>query len=165
MVEAVRRVAKLSTVEAEISNWQLRRETKDLFGFIPLPCQKTIAVFYRGKVAAGFDLEGGAGLVVQTAPGRREVEVRLPPPRLLYTDVPPPELVVADGSLCNRITAEDYARLHRDARTAVEREALAKGLLARADAHARALLEEVVRPLGYTLVISRTGPAGDDAVR
>jgi hypothetical protein len=153
VTEAIRRVTKISTVEMSLSNWQLRRDEKDLFGFIPVRCQKTIAVFYRGKVAAGFDLapEGALTIAVNTDSVRKRVEVRLPPARILYTDVPAPELVVADGSLCNRVTPDDYARLHTDAREAIEREAVAADILGRAEAHARTLLGEVVRPMGYEL--------------
>ena len=56
VAEAVRRVTMLSTVEMNLSNWQLRSDEKDLLGFIPVRCRKTVAIFYRGKVSAGFDL-------------------------------------------------------------------------------------------------------------
>lgn len=153
VAEAIRRVTKIATVEMSLSNWQLRRDEKELFGFIPVRCRKTVAVFYRGKVAAGFDLApaGALDIAVSADPNRKRVEVRLPPARLLYTDVPAPELVVADGSLCNRVTPDDYSRLHTDARQAIEREAIAADILGRAEAHARTLLGEVVRPLGYEL--------------
>jgi hypothetical protein len=80
--------------------------------------------------------------------------VRLPAPRLLYTDVPTPELVVADGSLCNEVTAEDYARLHEEARRALQKEAVSSGILARAEGQARALIEGVARPLGYEVEVA-----------
>lgn len=151
VAEAIRRVSKLATVEMNLSNWQLRRDAKQLFGFLPFSCEKTIAVFYRGKVAAGFELAptNAAGLTVNVEQASRMVRVQLPPARILYTDVPPPELVVADGSICNKLTADDYARLHGDARVQIEREAVSAGVLRRAEQHARDLLTEVVRPLGY----------------
>src|SRR4051794_20159364 len=64
VVEALHRVARLSTIEMTVSDWRLRRDEKALFGFLPWPCRKTVAMFYRGKVAAGFDLGGGRGLDV-----------------------------------------------------------------------------------------------------
>src|SRR5687768_15131466 len=57
VVEAIQKVARLTTVEANVSSWQLRREARNLFGFLPIKCEKTIAIFYRGKVAAGFDFD------------------------------------------------------------------------------------------------------------
>jgi hypothetical protein len=155
VTEAVRKVAKLSTVEMSLSNWQKYSDSKDLFGFIPIRCQKTMAVFYRGKVAAGFDLAGtdGIGMVVTVTQGSRRVKVELPRPRLLYTDVPAPEVVVADGSLCNQVTPDDYTRLHQEARSAIEREAIAAGVLRRAETNARELIDSVLRPLGLEPVI------------
>jgi hypothetical protein len=150
VVEALQRVARLSTVEMTVSDWRLRRDEKSLFGFLPWPCRKTVAVFYRGKVAAGFDLtSAGAGLAVTVEHGTRRVAVRLPPARLLYVDIPPPEMVVADGSICNEVTADDYARLSTEARQAIEHQATSAGVLARAETHARELFTEVARPLGY----------------
>jgi hypothetical protein len=160
MVEALHRVARLSTVEMTVSDWRLRRDERALFGFLPWPCRKTVAVFYRGKVAAGFDLTGaaGPGLAVSVESGTRRVGVRLPPARLLYLDIPPPEMVVADGSVCNQVTPEDYARLSAEARQAIERQALDSGVLARAETHARDLLVEVARPLGYQVDVSFGSP-------
>jgi hypothetical protein len=160
MVEALHRVARLSTIEITISDWRLRKDEKALFGFIPWPCRKTLAVFYRGKVAAGFDLSGSGspGLEVSVQPGTRHLAVRLPPARLLYVDIPPPELVVADGSVCNQVTPDDYTRLASEARQAIERQALDAGVLARAETHARELLTEVVRPLGYDLEMTFGAP-------
>jgi uncharacterized protein DUF4230 len=161
VVEALHRVARLSTVEMTVSDWRLRRDERALFGFLPWPCRKTVAVFYRGKVAAGFDLTGagGQGLAVSVEAGTRRLAVRLPPARLLYVDIPPPEMVVADGSVCNQVTPDDYSRLAVEARQAIERQALAAGVLARAETHARDLLTEVVRPLGYQLEMTFGAPA------
>jgi hypothetical protein len=163
VVEAVRRVAALATIEMQVSNWRLRRDTKPLFGFLPVRCEKTIGVFYRGKVAAGFDLApaSGGGLVVDASPTERRARVRLPAPRLLYTDVPAPEIVVADGSVCNALKPEDYTQLHAEARAAVEREAIAAGALSQAEGQARRLVTELLAPFGYevTVEIGATGPA------
>lgn len=156
--EAVRRVTKLATVEMDVSNWQLRSDSKQLLGFLPFRCEKTVAVFYRGKVAAGFDVapQTAAGLRVNVDQTNRKVRIELPPARILYTDVPAPDLVVADGSICNKLTPEDYTRLHTEARAAVEREAVNAGVLTRAETHARELLTEVARPLGYEVQVATT---------
>jgi hypothetical protein len=156
IVEAVRRVTRLATVEMSLGNWQLRRDARDLFGFIPISCEKTIAVFYRGKITAGFDLDppGALGLTVA---GRR-VQVHLPAPRILSTDMPPPDLVVADGSVCNPVSTDDYVRLHADARTALQRDALASGVLDRAEVHARQLIAEIVRPFGVEAQVTIDSP-------
>jgi hypothetical protein len=156
VVEAVRRVTQLATVQMTFANWQLRRDTKDLFGFVPIRCEKTVAIFYRGKVAAGFDLNSPAAVVVQTTGNGSTpvLRVRLPPATILWTDVPPPDLIVADGSLCNRVGPDDYVRLHDDARAAVKRDALAAGVLTEAEKNARQLVTEIARPFGIEAQIS-----------
>jgi hypothetical protein len=160
VVEAVRKVARLATVEANVSSWQLRREARNLFGIFPIKCEKTIAIFYRGKVAAGFDFDQPDSLNVAFSRSEtdRRVVIRMPPPRILYTDAPAPELVVADGSICNRLEPSDYQRLHNEARAAVEREAIKQGILHQADAHARELVRAVTRPFGYEAEIQIAGP-------
>jgi hypothetical protein len=156
VIEAVRKVARLTTVEMNVSSFQRRRDAKNLLGFIPIRCEKTVAVFYRGRVAAGFDLQAQDNLTITTnvTPRGRTLEVELPAPRLLYVDAPAPEVVVADGSVCNRFEPADYEKLHDDARGAMEREALAKGILGQAETHARELLTSVGTALGYEVKLS-----------
>jgi hypothetical protein len=149
VVEAIRKVARLSTVEMNVSSFQLKKDAKNLLGFIPIRCEKTVAIFYKGRVAAGFDFQEAGGMNLTTVPGTRRLLVELPPARLLYTDAPPPEVVVADGSLCNRLEAADYQTLTAEARGALEREALNAGILRQAEAHARELVQAVTGPLGF----------------
>jgi Protein of unknown function (DUF4230) len=152
VVEAVRKVARLTTVEMNVSSYELRRDAKNLLGFLPIKCEKTVAIFYRGKVAAGFDLDRGTGLSVNVANpgGEKRLVVELPEPEILYTDAPAPDLVVADGSVCNRIEPADYRVLINEARTALEKAAIESGILAKAEDHARSLVTAVAAPLGFT---------------
>ncbi len=153
VVEAIRKVARLTSVEMDVSSFQLKKDTKNLLGFIPIKCEKTIAIAYRGKVAAGFDLDEGTMFTVTATPGTRgragKLVIELPAPRLLSVDAPVPEIVVADGSLCNRLEPSDYQALAVEGRAAVEREAIASGILAKAETHARELVRAVAAPLGY----------------
>ena len=156
VVEAVRKVARLTTVEMNVSSFQSRRDSKNLLWFIPIRCEKMVAVSYRGRVAAGFDLEDGRALTVTTSvtPRGRRLRVELPAPRLLYTDAPAPEVIIADGSFCNRFEPEDYDELHAAARASMEAEALRKGILAQAEQHARELLTAVGTALGYEVEVA-----------
>ncbi len=160
VVEAVRKVARLATVEANVSSFQKRREARNLFGVLPIKCEKTIAIFFRGKVAAGFDFDkpGSLDLAFSATPGERRVIVRLPRPRILYVDAPAPDLVVADGSLCNPLEPDDYQKLHNEARLAVERAALQQGVLRQAEDHARELVTAVARPFGYEVEVQSADP-------
>jgi hypothetical protein len=158
LIEAVKKVARLTTVEMNVSSFELRKDQKNLFGLLPIKCEKTVAIFYRGKVAAGFDLDDKTSLTVSTAGasasgGGRRLLVELPAPRLLYTDAPAPEVIVADGSLCNQLEASDYQSLHAEARVAVERQALAGGILKRAEDQARELIRAVALPLGFEVEV------------
>jgi hypothetical protein len=163
MVEAVRKVARLSTVEMNVSTYELRRDARNLFGFLPIKCEKTVAVFFRGKVAAGFDLTPKEALAVSvTSSGsRRRLVVDLPPPQLLYTDAPAPEVLVADGSICNRLEAADYQKLNAEARTALQKQAIDAGILGQAERHARELVNSIAAPFGFeTEVRVRPAAAG-----
>ena len=156
VVEAVRKVARLTTVEMNVSSLQSRRDSKNLLGFIPIRCEKMVAVSYRGRVAAGFDLQDGRALTVTTSvtPRGRRLRVELPAAQLLYTDAPAPEVLISDGSFCNRFEPEDYDKLHAAARAAMEAEALAKGILTQAEQHARELLTAVGTALGYQVEVA-----------
>lgn len=175
MVNAINKVAKLTTVEMKVSSFELRKDAKDLLGFIPIKCEKTVAIFFHGTVAAGFDLEDGSQLKVEVRPVvtggnarplreallpqvSRKLHVELPPPRLLYTDAPAPDIVVADGSLCNRIEPSDYQTLSSEARLAVQKEALANGVLAKAAAHAEEMIKALATPLGYEVDVTTRAP-------
>ena len=161
VVEAVRKVTRLTTVEMDVSSFQLRRDSKDLLGFIPIKCEKTVAIIYRGKVAAGFDLQerDAVGVTIVTTPKGRKLTVDLPAPQLLYVDAPPPHVVVADGSVCNQFEPSDYEKLHAEARTAAQAEALQKGILTQAEQHARELIETVAGSLGYSTEVRVRPPA------
>jgi hypothetical protein len=158
VMEAIQKVARFSTVEMSVSSFQLRRDARNLLGFIPIKCEKTVAIFYRGRVAAGFDLQPARslGIRVDRAGGNRKVVVELPEPKLLYTDAPAPEVVVADGSVCNRFEPSDYEKLHAEARTALQKEALKNGILRQAELHARELVQAVAAPLGWEVEVRVT---------
>ena len=160
VVEAVRQVARLTTVEMNVSSFQLRRDSRNLLGFIPIKCEKTVALIFRGKVAAGFDLEDRDALTINVvnAPTGRKVVVELPPPQLLYTDAPPPHVVVADGSVCNQWDPSDYEKLTAEARSAAQAEALQKGILAKAEQHARDLVQAVAGSLGFAVEVRTRVP-------
>jgi len=155
VVEGVRRILHVSTVEMQISDYQVRRDSKDLWGFLPITCEKTVVAFYRGKISAGFSLDDHAWAYAVDADEQRHVlRVKLPPAQIMSVDVKPPELFLANGSVCNGIEPADYQRLHEDARRAAERAAIGNGILIRAEAHARQILTELAKPLGWQLELT-----------
>jgi hypothetical protein len=162
VVEGVRKVLQLATVEMQISDYQVRRDSKDLWGFVPVSCDKTIVAFYRGKITAGFKLEDRDwGLATSVDGVMKKITVRLPPPQIMGVDVKPPDLFLVNGSICNGIEPEDYQRLHADTRRAAERAAIGAGILTRAQANARQLLGELGRPFGWEVevIVAEAPPA------
>ena len=81
VVQAVRRIARLATVEMEIADVVRYEEVKTILVF-DIPKNATLRL--RGKVIGGFDLAHGFDVDADTA--RRRVVVRLPAPQVLAID-------------------------------------------------------------------------------
>ena len=66
---------------------------------------------------------------------------------------------MADGSLCNRLEAEDYRTLSAEARQALQAEAISAGILRKAEQHARELIGAVAGPLGFQVEVRVASPS------
>jgi hypothetical protein len=86
------------------------------------------------------------------------VRITLPPPRILSVDIVRFETINEESGFLNAIAPEDRNRWYTEARSALERGALAQGALDRAQIHAEDLFEAFVARHGYTLVVG-SGPA------
>jgi hypothetical protein len=155
IVEGVRKVCKLSTLEIAIADYSKRTVPKTLD--LPFTHEPEAYLFYSGVVSAGFD--------VCDEPTRLEVEhetrvvrVVLPPPRVLSLDVKRFETINERSGFLNAIAPEDRNGWFQDARKSLEDAALAQGLLPKAEAHARELLGDLVARWGYRLQLD-VGPA------
>ena len=103
-------------------------------------------------MSAGFDIcDAPAGIVVNHA--ERQVRITLPPPRILSIDIQRFETINEESGFLNAISPEDRNRWYSEARSALERGALAQGALDRAQIHAEELFEAFVARHGYALVI------------
>jgi hypothetical protein len=65
--------------------------------------------------------------------------------------------------VCNRLEASDYQRMTVEAREAVERQALAGGILKKAEDQARELIRAVGMPLGYEVEVKTRGALVSEA--
>src|SRR5262249_58076103 len=74
VVSAMRKIAQLATVEAQISDVLRFEEVKS---FLIFDFPKTATIRMRGKVIAGFDLTS-SDFKIDTDPGQRLIRVRLP---------------------------------------------------------------------------------------
>ena len=155
ILTGVRRVCKLATVEVSLADYAKKTVPKSVD--LPFTKEPEAYLFYAGIVSAGFDIcDAPAGIVVNHA--ERQVRITLPPPRILSIDIVRFETINESSGFLNAISPEDRNRWYGEARSALERGALAQGALDRAQIHAEELFEAFVARHGYTLVIG-SGPA------
>ena len=158
VVNAIRKIAHLATVEAQISDVVRFEEMKS---FLIFDFPKTATIRMRGKAIAGFDLES-PDFVVRTDEKNRGLEIDLPPPRILAID-PRLEWFDEDSGLFNPITPEDRTRWMLWARGQLARSAKNSGIEARAIEHAKELLAATGSALGWTVVVTSAGNVGAGA--
>jgi hypothetical protein len=160
ILQGVRRVCKLATVEVSLADYAKKTVPKAVD--LPFTKEPEAYLFYAGIVSAGFDIcDAPAGIFVDHA--ERQVRITLPPPHILSIDIQRFETINETSGFLNAIAPEDRNRWYAEARSALERGALAQGALDRAQIHAEELFEAFVARHGYTLVIG-SGPARRAAV-
>lgn len=151
VVQAVRRIARLATIEMEIANVVRYEEVKTVLVF-DIPKNATLRL--RGKVMGGFDLS--RGFEVQADATRRLVVVRLPAPQVLSIDDRLEWFDERSGWL-NPITPNDRTRWTQWARGALARAAKDAGLLEKSSAHARDLFTEAASAFDWTAEVTVNG--------
>jgi len=144
VVTAIRKIAQLATVEAEISD-VLRFE--ELKSFLVFDFPKSATIRMRGKVVAGFDLTTPE-FHVAPQPDRKILSVTLPPPRILALD-PRLEWFDENSGIFNPITPQDRTRWMLWARGQLARSAKNSGIEERAVEHARELLAGAADAFGW----------------
>jgi hypothetical protein len=151
VVQAVRRIARLATIEMEIADVVRYEEVKTVLVF-DIPKNATLRL--RGKVMGGFDL--ARGFDVEADATRRLVFVRLPAPQVLAIDDRLEWFDERSGWL-NPITPDDRTRWTQWARGALARAAKDAGLLEKSAAHARDLFTEAASAFGWTAEVTVNG--------
>jgi len=157
VVEAIRKIAHLATVEAQITDVLRFEEVRTLLIF---DFPKTATIRMRGKAIAGFDL-ASPDFHVRPDSERRILAVSLPPPRILAID-PRLEWFDETSGLFNPITPQDRTRWMLWARGQLARAAKNSGIEARAIEHAQELLSTAGAALGWTVRVN-AGKIGTDA--
>jgi len=145
VVVAMRNIARLATVEAEISDVMRFEELKS---FLVFDFPKSATIRMRGKVVAGFDLTAPE-FRVAAKPDRHALTVALPPPRILALD-PRLEWFDENSGFFNPITPQDRTRWMLWARGQLARSAKNSGIEARALEHAKELLAGAAQAFGWT---------------
>jgi hypothetical protein len=148
IVQGIRKVCKLSTVELSLADYAKKTVPKTID--LPFTEEPTAYLFYSGVVSAGFDVCDGPSQV-EVSHAKRQVLVRLPPPRILSVDVLRFETINEESGFLNAISPKDRNRWFTEARASLEKAANAAGALQKAQEHAHDLLASFVEPRGYTL--------------
>jgi hypothetical protein len=151
VVEAVRKVAKLATVQMEVSDVVRYEEVRQIVVF-DVPKNATLRV--RGSVLGGFDL--GKGLDVKAGPSDRRLRVELPSPEILSVDARIEWFDEKSGWL-NPITPDDRTRWTGWSRAALGRAAKDAGILERSAKHAEELIRDAASAFGWTADVSIAG--------
>ena len=149
VVTAIKKIAQLATVEAEISDVLRFEEVKS---FLIFDFPKTATIRMRGRVIAGFDLAAPEFRVDPDA-SRRTLLVRLPAPRILAID-PRLEWFDETSGIFNPITPQDRTRWMLWARGQLARAAKDSGIEARAVEQAREMLSGTAEAFGWRVEVS-----------
>jgi hypothetical protein len=148
VVEGVRKVCKLSTIEVALADYARRTVPKTID--LPFTAEPEAFLFYSGVVSAGFDVcDEPTRLEVDHS--ARVVRVALPPPRILSLDIKRFETINERSGFLNAISPADRNGWYQDARAGLVKAALAQDVLGKAESHARELLGDLVARWGYRL--------------
>lgn len=147
IVEAVRKVAKLATVEMEVSDVLKFEEVRTIL-VIDIP--KSAVVRLRGKVTGGFDLMNG--FTVEADDDAKTIRVLLPRAQVLSVEDRVEWFNETAGWL-NPVTIADRNRWTSWARGSLARTAKSRGLIEKAEQNARDLILGSVEALGWKGVV------------
>ena len=151
VVQAVRNVAKLATVEVEIADVIRYEEVRTILLF-DIPKNATLRL--RGTVQGGFDLTSGFTVVPDEA--TRTLKIHLPAAKVISIDSRVEWFDETSGWL-NPITPDDRTRWLTWSRTAIAKAAKESGIEKKAAEHAREFLTEVTGAFGWNAVVTIDG--------
>ena len=152
VVEQVRNVAKLTTVEV-VESTTIEKGTD--FGWLNWARSDRVFMFVVANIGAGVDFDQFYSGSFEVDPETGIVTVQMPPAQVTYISLDNDETRVIDRS--TGIFTKGDPQLESDARQVAEQvlqqAALEAGLLERADANARNVIEGLLLELGYTDVV------------
>jgi hypothetical protein len=154
LLEKIRAVAKLSTVEGQFSEIYSHSEYQGFFSFF---WDKKILVRVRATVSAGYDLER---LSFETDPATKTVYMNaLPEPQLLSIDHTLDYYDISEG-IFQSFTPEDYTRINEKAKDLIREQAMKSNLMAEARTQASQLVEMLrflIEGAGWRLEVRASG--------
>ncbi len=154
-------LSELATQEYAYRNADMKEESETwVFGWKRPFSGNRIVIKYDGVITAGIDFKDIDVAVNQEA---RAVTVTVPKSKIISNEIPQESieiLEVKDG-LFNKVTIDDYNDFISEQKTAMEKEAVEKGILEKADQEVRTLIENFLFALPdmaeYNLTVSTRG--------
>ena len=163
MLEQIRKVTKLVTVEGDVSELYNSTKTKEVTLYIPLPArfsfEKSATVQVEGTVLVGYNLEQ---LSIDVDEANRTITLgNLPEPEILAIDH---EMIYRnlEESWFNSFTAEDYSMLNKEAKDRLRDEALKSKLMEEARLEGNTLIDAIrflAKGVGFEILIEEERPA------
>jgi len=157
LLEQIRRVSKLVTVEGDVSEIYHSTKTRNVTLYLPLPAHlrfdKEATVQVRGKVLVGYDLD------------QLRVDVNDAAKKVTLTNLPEPTILAIDHELTyrnleeswfNNFTAQDYSDLNKEAKERLRDEALKSKLMEKARLEGNGIIETIrflVTAAGYEFIL------------
>lgn len=150
LLEKIRAVAKLTTVEGQFSEIYNYSEYQGFFTFF---WDKKVLVRVRATVSAGYDLEA---MHIESNPATKTIFMSaLPEPQILSIDHTLDYYDISEG-IFESFSPEDYNRINQRAKDMIREQALKSNLMTEAKTHASKMLELMrfmVEGAGWTLQI------------
>jgi len=156
LLQQVRKVFKLVTVEGELMETYKGGDIKNLTFYVPFPmsypAQKQAIIQVSGKVLVGFDMK------------QMQVDANPEKQQIILSNLPEPEILSIDHELSyynieeswfNTFTASDYTKLNKEAKEKLREAALQGELFQQAEEQGNQLIEVIrfmVESTGWQLV-------------
>jgi len=160
LLEKVRKVMKLVTIEGEYNETYDERNIKKVTLYLPFPTvwgfSKKAMMQVKGKVLVGYDMQQ----IKITADSLNRI--------ITLSNLPEPEILAIDADVAfknisesyfNSFTPEDYTQLNKNAKNALREKAIEEALLNRAAEQGNQLVEVVrymTNAVGWQLQIDST---------
>lgn len=156
LLQQVRKVFKLVTVEGDLMETYKGGDIKNLVFYVPFPmnypAQKQAIIQVQGKVLVGYDMKQ---MKVDAFPDSKQI---------VLSNLPEPEILSIDHELSyynieeswfNTFTAADYTRLNKEAKEKLREAATQGTLFQEAEVQGNQLIDVIrfmVESTGWTLV-------------
>ena len=138
---------ELTTLKYHYTNMGHFENQNTFYGYKVPFTSKEFIVSYEGLINAGIDLNK-----MKVDVGDKSIEVRIPAAEILSHEIYEDSLKVYDEreSIFNRIDIEDYNDFSKDQKSEIEKRAIKKGLLKKADEESKRAIEEIL--MGDTIL-------------